>query len=99
MPCIRFGYPYIWQGFMPLQFSRKTSIFLNGLINNWLPPALRDAAWFMRPMMGLLLARKRTCSWSSGRGPATFPRANTRIFTNKQPTATSSGERISTRSA
>lgn len=43
---------------MPLQFSRKTSIFLNGLINNWLPPALRDAAWFMRPLMGLLLGKK-----------------------------------------
>ena len=41
-----------------MKFSRKTSIILNNIINNLLPPFLRDSRVFMKTLFLLLFKDK-----------------------------------------
>jgi SAM-dependent methyltransferase len=41
-----------------MKFTRKTSILLNSVINDYIPPVLRDAKWFMYPFFKILFKDK-----------------------------------------
>lgn len=43
---------------MKVKISRETSIFVKKFLNNFLPPALRDSEWLMKPLMYLAFGDK-----------------------------------------
>lgn len=41
-----------------MKLSRRQALFIHTILDQWVPPAIRDANWFMMPMFHFLFGRK-----------------------------------------